>query len=59
MVTKLEQKTADMKKNLKEYKEEGKEQWESFKTKFNRNMDDLGQSISNFFSSEKSINIKK
>jgi len=49
----LEQKIADLKTNLKEYKAEGKDKWESFKTRFSENMDDLGKSLSNFFTSEK------
>jgi len=57
-VNDLEQKTADLKRNLNEYKVENKDKWEAFKIKFNRNMDDLGKSITNFFSSEKSVNIR-
>jgi hypothetical protein len=52
LVADLEQKTADLKKNLNEYKEEGNHKWKSFKIKFNHNMDELGKSISNFFSND-------
>jgi hypothetical protein len=52
-LTELEQKNSDMKKKLVEYKEEGKEAWESFRTTFSHDMDELGNSISNFFSNEK------
>jgi hypothetical protein len=49
----LEQKNTDMKRKLEDYKEEGREKWDSFKTVFNHNMDDLGKSISHVFSNEK------
>ncbi|PKL85873.1 MAG: hypothetical protein CVV22_04890 [Ignavibacteriae bacterium HGW-Ignavibacteriae-1] len=48
----LEQKNRSLKENLNEYNEENKENWEDFKVKFSRNMDDLGNSISNFFTTE-------
>jgi hypothetical protein len=44
----LEQKNSDMKKKMDDYREEGKDKWEIFKTEFGRDMDDLGESISNF-----------
>lgn len=37
----LEQKNRDMKKKLADYKGEGKEQWETFKTKFSHDLDSL------------------
>lgn len=43
----LEQKTSDMKKKLEEYKEEGKEKWDSYKLKFNHDMDELGKALKN------------
>jgi hypothetical protein len=49
----LEKKNSEMKKKLADYKEEGKDKWESFKNGFTRNMDDIGSSISNFFSTTK------
>ena len=45
----LEQKNADLKKELREYKYESKAKWEEFKHGFNREMDDVGKSIKNFF----------
>lgn len=53
MVSDLEVKTAELKKDLKEYKVEGKEKLNAFKTKFSSNLEDLGQSISNFFTEDK------
>ncbi len=52
LVAGLEQKNAELKKSLNEYKEDGQDKWQSFKTKFNSDMDGLGKSISNFFSEE-------
>lgn len=52
MIIDLEQKNYLLKENLKTYNEKGKENWEDFKVKFSRNMDDLGNSISNFFTTE-------
>ena len=45
----LEQKNANLKVKIKEYKYESKEKWEEFKTSFNRDMDDVGRGIKNFF----------
>jgi hypothetical protein len=44
----LEQKTSDMKKKLEKYKEEGKDKWDSFKLKFNHDLDELGKALKNF-----------
>ncbi len=52
MIIDLEQQNYLLKENLKTYNEKGKENWEDFKIKFSRNMDDLGNSISNFFTTE-------
>lgn len=41
----LEQKNSDMKKKLAEYKGEGKEQWQTFKTTFNREMNTLSEAF--------------
>lgn len=41
----LEQKNSDMKKKLADYKGEGKEQWETFKTSFDREMNTLGEAF--------------
>ena len=46
----LEQKNADLKKELREYKYESKSKWEEFKKGFNSKMNDVGNSIKNFFS---------
>jgi DNA-directed RNA polymerase alpha subunit len=44
----LEQKAIDMKNKLVEYKEEGKDKWDSFKLKFNHDLDELGKALKNF-----------
>jgi len=44
----LEQKANDMKKKLVEYKEGGKTQWDSFKLKFNHDLEELGKTLKNF-----------
>ena len=44
-IAELEQKNTDMKKNLDDYKAEGKDKWETFKEDFSRRMDELGNSI--------------
>lgn len=41
----LEQKNTDMKKKMADYKADGIEKWESFKTEFNHDMDELGNSL--------------
>ena len=45
----LEQKNADLKIKLNGYKLDGKDKWEDFKKGFNRDMDDVGKGIKNFF----------
>jgi hypothetical protein len=40
-LAKLEQKNSDLKKKMDDYKEQGKENWEKFKTDFNNNLDEL------------------
>jgi hypothetical protein len=45
----LEQKNADLKTKINEYKYESKDKWEEFKKGFNRDMDDVGKGIKNFF----------
>lgn len=52
MVNDLDVKIADLKHNLKEYKEDGKDKWEVFKVNFNRDMEKVGKSISNFFTTD-------
>jgi len=44
----LEQKNIAMKKKLDEYEVTGKDNWETFKTEFNKDMDDLGEAFKNF-----------
>ncbi|OFY87404.1 MAG: hypothetical protein A3F72_04170 [Bacteroidetes bacterium RIFCSPLOWO2_12_FULL_35_15] len=46
----LEKKNKEMKKKIMaNYKDEGKEKWESFKKEFNHDMDELGQSLKDLF----------
>lgn len=44
-VASLEQKNTDMKKKIDDYKLDGKENWEKFKTEFNHDMDELGEAF--------------
>ena len=44
----LEQKNTDMKKSLQDYKADGKEKWDAFKTKFNHDMGELGKAFKGF-----------
>lgn len=41
----LDKKNTDMQKKMDEYKSNGKESWENFKTEFARDMDELGKSF--------------
>jgi hypothetical protein len=41
----LEQKNSDMKKEMDDYKLDGKEKWESFKAEFNHDMNELGKAF--------------
>ncbi|PIQ14694.1 MAG: peptidase M23 [Flavobacteriales bacterium CG18_big_fil_WC_8_21_14_2_50_32_9] len=41
-IAELESKNSDMKKKMDEYKADGKEKWEAFKTEFSHDMDELG-----------------
>ncbi len=47
-IAELEMKNTDMKKKMDEYQQDGKENWEKFKTEFNRDMDELGKSFKDF-----------
>ncbi|HUX53900.1 MAG TPA: hypothetical protein VMV56_05780 [Williamwhitmania sp.] len=47
-IAKLERKNTEMKNMLKDYKEDGKDKWASFKTEFNHDMDELGQALKDF-----------
>lgn len=44
----LEQKNIAMKVKLDAYEESGKDNWETFKTEFNKDMNDLGEAFKNF-----------
>ena len=44
----LEKKNSELKKKLEEYTDEGKEKWDTFKTEFGHDMDDLENSLKNF-----------
>jgi hypothetical protein len=41
----LEKKNTDMKKEMDDYKADGKEKWEIFKAEFSKSMDDLAKSF--------------
>ena len=49
----LEQKNTDMKKELDSYKVDSKENWEAFKTKFSKDMDNLGKAFKGFVVKDK------
>ncbi len=44
-IASLEKKNRDMKMKMDNYKGEGKENWEKFKTEFNHDMDELGKAF--------------
>lgn len=44
---KLEKKNAELKHKIEDYKEGPEQKWELFKVDFNKDVDDLGKSISN------------
>jgi hypothetical protein len=41
----LEQKNADMQRRMNDYKSDGKDDWNKFKTEFNHDMDELGKAF--------------
>jgi len=41
----LEQRNKEMKKKMDDYKVDGKEMWETFKTQFSHGMDELGKAF--------------
>jgi outer membrane murein-binding lipoprotein Lpp len=45
----LEQKNIDLKKKISEYKYEGKDKWEEFKSGFNRDVDIVGNALKEIF----------
>lgn len=44
-IAELEKKNSDMKKRLDDYKADGKDKWQDFKTEFNHDMDELGMAF--------------
>jgi hypothetical protein len=46
-IAELEQKNADLKKRISEFKEDNQQKWQSFKTEFSHDMDDLGTALKN------------
>jgi predicted P-loop ATPase len=44
-IAKLEEKNSDMKKKLDDYKADGKENWQKFKTEFNHDMNEMGDAF--------------
>ena len=48
-ITVLEQKNVELKKNISEYKYEGKDKWEEFKKGFNHDMDVVGKALNDLF----------
>ena len=44
-IAELEAKNANMKRNMDEYKPDGKDNWENFKLEFNRDMNELGDAL--------------
>lgn len=52
-VVKLEQKNAEMKQRMFDYKEDGNEKWQSFKREYNHDMDELGSALKDFMVNNK------
>lgn len=48
-IDELDQQNTDMQKRMEDYKAEGKENWESFKTEFSQDMNALGKSFKDLF----------
>jgi F0F1-type ATP synthase membrane subunit b/b' len=53
VIASLEKKNSDMKKKLEDYKENGKENWASFRAELNHDMDELGKALKDFFINNK------
>ncbi len=49
----LEQKNADLKKELEDYNTKGQTKWSTFKYKFENDMDNLGKELKDFFTGTK------
>jgi hypothetical protein len=47
-IAELEEKNAQMKRRIADYKDEGRDNWYSFKNEFNRDMEALGKALSDF-----------
>jgi hypothetical protein len=47
-VAELNKKNSDLKKKIADYKSTTKENWESFKTEFNHDLDELGEALKDF-----------
>jgi uncharacterized protein HemX len=52
-ITELEKRNSELRKSVDEYNDEGKEKWESFKTEFSNDMDELGIALKDFFRDNK------
>ena len=50
-VADLEQKNRDLRRNLAEYRDEGRSRWEQFKSNFKRDMDGIGETMNDLFKS--------
>ena len=44
-VSALEQKNAEMKKKMEDYRQDGKDRWQAFKAEFSHDMDELGKAF--------------
>lgn len=44
-IAQLEQKNKELKQKMDDYRADGKEKWETFKTEFNHDMDELGRAF--------------
>lgn len=48
-IAELEKKNRDMRKRMDEFSEDGMDNWTSFKTEFNHDMEELGNALKDFF----------
>lgn len=48
-IAELEKKNNELKESINNYKDEGKDNWESFKDEFNSDMENLGIALKDFF----------
>ena len=48
-IAELEKKNNELKENINNYKDEGKDNWESFKDEFSNDMKNLGTALKDFF----------